>query len=197
MPLPSSLKTVRVFGKYLTPSGAPVRGRIAFEANFTHIVDGLAVVPQAVAVSLDLQGSFELYLPATDDPALHLDGVASYKVIERFPGQRAPYSIAVPFALDELNVNDASPLVRPERLLSSIGPPNVLTVGSVTKLDADSVSYRLQRFANPAVATGVMSGSVYLPASNAFLMPRAYINNGGTAAAAQIDLARIYLETDY
>lgn len=36
-----------------------------------------------------------------------------------------------------------------------------------------------------------------LPSSGTFLTPRMWINNGGTAAAVQLDFARIYVETDY
>lgn len=60
--------------------------------------------------------------------------------------------------------------------------------------NASSVSWKVERLDTPAVTTGVWS--IDLPANTTFLYPHAWINNGGTAAAVQLDLMRLYLETD-
>lgn len=61
--------------------------------------------------------------------------------------------------------------------------------------NSSSIGYKVERFATPAVAEGMLSTD--LPTSTTFLAPHAYMNNGGTAAAVQLDLARLYIETDY
>ena len=62
--------------------------------------------------------------------------------------------------------------------------------------NASSISWRLERFVTPAVAEGSVSGAE-IPGAGQFLSPRAYMNNGTTAAAVQFDLARLYIESDY
>lgn len=57
------------------------------------------------------------------------------------------------------------------------------------------VSYEMSRLDASGNVEGAISTSE-LPASTLFLAPHAWINNGGTAAAVQLDLLRIYLETD-
>jgi hypothetical protein len=69
--------------------------------------------------------------------------------------------------------------------LTLFAPPN-----------ASVINYRVQRFDTGASASGTLSGSK-LPQTSVFLAPYLYMNNGGTAAAVQIDVMRIYLETDY
>jgi len=53
-------------------------------------------------------------------------------------------------------------------------------------------------------AVDEVSGAVFeqevttdLPASNQFLAPRLFMNNGATAAAVAFECASVYLETDY
>lgn len=68
--------------------------------------------------------------------------------------------------------------------LTLFSAPNSGTVGyRVDRLDADVTS-----------AEGTLTTD--LPASTTFLAPHVWINNGGTASAVQMDLMRIYLETD-
>lgn len=61
--------------------------------------------------------------------------------------------------------------------------------------NAASVSWRVTNLTTGAVAEGTITTD--LPATNVFLGMRAYMNNGGTAAAVVLDLLRMYLETDY
>lgn len=58
------------------------------------------------------------------------------------------------------------------------------------------VKYSIQRLATGALAEGEITGAK-LPQSSAWLAPYAYMNNGGTAAAVNFDISRIYLETDF
>jgi hypothetical protein len=59
-----------------------------------------------------------------------------------------------------------------------------------------TIKYRMLRIGTGAEATGTLSGAE-LPAASQFLAPHVYMNNGGTAAAVNFDLIRLYLETDY
>jgi len=63
------------------------------------------------------------------------------------------------------------------------------------KPDDNDVFYRVLRLDTGAVASGTISTD--LPAKTTLLYPHAYANNGGTAAAVQLELMRMYLETDY
>lgn len=63
------------------------------------------------------------------------------------------------------------------------------------KPNGDEVTWRVQRLDIGDVATGTITTD--LPAKTTLLHPRAYMNNGGTAAAVLLDVMRIYLETDY
>jgi hypothetical protein len=62
--------------------------------------------------------------------------------------------------------------------------------------NGSSISWRLERTVTSAIAEGVVTGGE-MPGSAQFLVPHIYINNGGTAAAVQFDLARLYMESDY
>lgn len=58
----------------------------------------------------------------------------------------------------------------------------------------DKVSWRLNNLSSEYSESGEFTSP--LPLSTTTLQPRAYMNNGGTAAAVSYDLSRIYLETD-
>jgi hypothetical protein len=60
--------------------------------------------------------------------------------------------------------------------------------------DGTSVGYRLQRLDTGDITSGSLSTD--LPASNLFLSPHEYMNNGGTAAAVVMDVNRVYIESD-
>lgn len=77
-------------------------------------------------------------------------------------------------------------------------PISVNSVFDLTMFSAPNsgvIGYRVDRLdADVAPATGTLTTDI--PASTTFLAPHVWINNGGTAAAVQMDLMRIYLETD-
>lgn len=61
--------------------------------------------------------------------------------------------------------------------------------------NGSSVYYRVVRLDTGDVAEGEITTD--LPASTTFLTRHEYMNNGGTAAAVVLEVARIYIETDY
>lgn len=61
--------------------------------------------------------------------------------------------------------------------------------------NAASVGWRVKNLVSGAEATGFITTD--LPPTTTFLVPHAYANNGGTAAAVVLDFYRYYLETDY
>lgn len=63
------------------------------------------------------------------------------------------------------------------------------------KPNGDEVTWRVQRLDTGDIVSGTITTD--LPAKTTLLYPRAYMNNGGTAAAVLLDVMRIYLETDY
>lgn len=63
------------------------------------------------------------------------------------------------------------------------------------KSNDSQVSYEMSRLDAAGNVEGVITSSE-LPASTLFLASHLWINNGGTAAAVQLDCMRIYLESD-
>jgi hypothetical protein len=63
------------------------------------------------------------------------------------------------------------------------------------KPNGDEVTWRVTRLDTGDTVVGTITTD--LPAKTTLLYPRAYNNNGGTAAAVILDLMRLYLETDY
>lgn len=62
--------------------------------------------------------------------------------------------------------------------------------------NASTVSWEIENLTTGAVQTGTIE-DVDLPVSTTFLCWHAYMNNGGTAAAVNFDVMRVYTETDY
>lgn len=61
--------------------------------------------------------------------------------------------------------------------------------------NGSSVYYRVVRLNTGDVAEGEITTNI--PTSTTFLTRHEYMNNGGTAAAVILEVARIYIETDY
>lgn len=61
--------------------------------------------------------------------------------------------------------------------------------------NGSSIGYRVQRLDTGASTSGTISTD--MPSSTALLTHHQYMNNGGTAAAVQINVNRVYVESDY
>ncbi len=61
--------------------------------------------------------------------------------------------------------------------------------------NGSSIFYRVERLGTSSVAEGEITTNI--PASTTFLTRHEYMNNGNTAAAVVLEVARIYIETDY
>lgn len=71
MALPPGVLPVTVRGTYLTSTGAPASGWVAFTPTAAvHTADGTSVHPLPVAVALDATGAIEVTLTATDSPGV-------------------------------------------------------------------------------------------------------------------------------
>lgn len=140
MSLPASWSAVRVFGTYLQFDGSPAVGSVTFESAYAVHVDGddgkpVCVLPRLLTVPLDASGHFETDLPTTDDPDITPTGWA-YHVREQIAGGREFDMFAVTGA--DINLVTAVPVVPVPDLATTQGPPNILTVGTVTALPAGS-----------------------------------------------------------
>ncbi|MFF3557316.1 hypothetical protein ACFYXL_28365 [Streptomyces tsukubensis] len=110
-PLPPSIPTVRVHGRYRGPDGRALRGTVTFSAP------GLLTFPEAdlfvagpVVAELDETGGFSVTLPATDAPHMNPNGWA-YAVRENLAGivgSRA-FSLLLPKAVPDVNLPDVAP----------------------------------------------------------------------------------------
>lgn len=112
MPLPGDLSVVQVTGSYVDLQGNPIAGQVRFTPRAT-VVDpafNQIIIAGPITATLDVFGSFSLFLPATDDPDVTPTNF-TYLVEESFPGGRS-YDIAVPAAtVGSLNLADVVPAV--------------------------------------------------------------------------------------
>lgn len=76
------------------------------------------------------------------------------------------------------------------------GVDDIYDLTLFTPPNGSSIRWRLERTVTPAIAEGEVSGAE-MPGAGQFLVPHVYMNNGGTAAAVQFDLSRLYIESDY
>jgi len=89
---------ITVKGKYLKLDGTPESGTVQFfsKVYVLHSEDETAVVPSEVKVTLDSTGSFEVDLPATNDPEWTPIGW-TYRVILRFSGDYSIFQTVIPY----------------------------------------------------------------------------------------------------
>lgn len=91
------LNTIRVTGTYVVlPDGVPASGKVIFTptAVLQDPAADLIILPATIEVILDAFGSFEVLLPASDDP--DITPIFTYQVQEVVAGGRT-YSIEVPY----------------------------------------------------------------------------------------------------
>lgn len=92
MALPSDFDSIEVFGTYVTVDGSPADGLITFTATtrLRSAATDTAVLPSSVSVGLDMNGSFSIDLPITNDPDIAPTGWV-WHVTERFGPEATPY----------------------------------------------------------------------------------------------------------
>jgi hypothetical protein len=105
MALPSNVSLVKLTGEYVDYQGNPIAGSVRFTSSAT-VRDMLAdtiIVSSTASATLDSTGSFEVTIPATNDPDI-VDAF-TYSVEESFAGGRS-YTINLPVAapLDRTNL---------------------------------------------------------------------------------------------
>ncbi|PRH80884.1 phage tail protein [Streptomyces solincola] len=109
--LPSSIPTVTVTARYLTPDGKPMSGSVEFRppSLLTHsgadvFLGGPTLVP------LDAEGRLRVVLPATDAEGFN-PAVWTYQVTEKLAGiaRNRAYQLALPAALPEVDLADLAP----------------------------------------------------------------------------------------
>lgn len=97
-PITPNFNYVEVRGHYVSFNGTPITGTITFTPSAPRLVDDPSdtiIVKRPIVATLDAQGSFSVYLPATNDPDITPSGGFSYDVTENFDGGTS-YSILVP-----------------------------------------------------------------------------------------------------
>jgi hypothetical protein len=89
--------TITVKGKYLKLDGTPESGTVQFfsKVYVLHSEDATAVVPSEVKVYLDETGSFEVDLPASNDPNWTPVGWV-YRIILRLSGDYSIFQTVIP-----------------------------------------------------------------------------------------------------
>lgn len=89
---------ITVKGTYLKLDGTPETGSIRFLSSVFALKSGdrTAVVPSEVRVELDSTGSFEIVLPASNDPAWLPVGW-TYKVVLKLSGNYSTFNTVIPY----------------------------------------------------------------------------------------------------
>ena len=127
MPVPAAWDTVRVFGTFVNFNEMPLKGHLMFHPVRRVVVTdetdyNTIVMPSARAVRLDANGHFDIQLPATVDTSLDVSGWV-YRVVETIEGNSRTFYIEAPLSGGEIDWAFVAPMVPPEELLSTRGPP--------------------------------------------------------------------------
>ncbi|GGM75677.1 hypothetical protein GCM10012275_52960 [Longimycelium tulufanense] len=112
MPLPTSLKTVPVHGKYVVPDGTAPTGTVTFivPGPLRADDDDTIVIPGKYTATLDSAGEFTVTLPATDDPDIAPNSW-QYVVHEKLSIHERSYKLSVPAAtVGTLELSDVAPV---------------------------------------------------------------------------------------
>lgn len=119
MTWPNDVVTREITGTYLTATGLPAKGRVTFTPT-TRVVDSndAVVVETTIAAPLDINGSFSVELPTTDNGLLQPKDWA-YEVNVRLYGTKPQKFYAL------LPYGDGSPV----DLLSSVSVPVTPSIG--------------------------------------------------------------------
>ena len=98
MALTPNLTIVPITGTYVDIEGNPIAGQVKFtpRAVITDAIYGQIIMSNTITATLDSNGSFTTYLPATDDPSVTPTGF-TYEVVEAFTYGRT-FDMAVPAA---------------------------------------------------------------------------------------------------
>ncbi|MDW4905103.1 hypothetical protein RB628_07010 [Streptomyces sp. ADMS] len=109
--LPEGIPTVRVTGRFLTPSGQPLTGQVIFRApGMVTFGEFDVILGGPVTASLDATGAFEVTLPATDAPGMN-PADWSYSVAEQLAGvaMNRVYQVLLPAETPEVDLADIAP----------------------------------------------------------------------------------------
>lgn len=96
MALTPNLTIVPVTGTYVDIEGNPIAGQVKFTPRtvITDAIYGQIIISNTITATLDTNGSFTAYLPATDDTSVTPTGF-TYEVVESFTNGRT-FDMAVP-----------------------------------------------------------------------------------------------------
>lgn len=141
MTLPGNITTIRVTGQFLSPTGTPIQGTVAFVPSVDLTDTGAAVlIPSGrVTVTLDTNGAFSVVLPATDDPDLQPTGW-TYTVLERVADLGRSYSISLPSALaPTVDLSTLAPVASVVPVLNPVTLTGAQTITGVKTFTASPI----------------------------------------------------------
>lgn len=110
--LPESIPAVTVSGRYLTPDGTPLSGKVVFRAPaLLTFSEADVMLSGPVTAPLDSTGAFAATLPATDAPGMDPVGW-SYTVSEQLAGvpSNRSYQVLLPLDTPEVDLADVAPV---------------------------------------------------------------------------------------
>jgi len=129
---PAEWQGCRITGQFIDFLGQPVAGTVNLTPTAAVVIAGTSkkiAVGSSISIDLDINGAFDITVPATDDPQTNPTGW-TYSVVEGFPGGRS-YSIDAPMnATRDLTAIVEVPSANGQTVLS--GPAGVQIVAHGT-----------------------------------------------------------------
>ena len=123
---PATWSLCRLQGQILNADGTPAKGSIWLKPVPTAVyTDSHIILPRSIEVELDGDGSFDQYVPATDDPDINPTDW-NYRVTERASNGRT-YYINAPGGTT-LNLADAAPVPSSPGDAVTVGPAGPLVI---------------------------------------------------------------------
>ncbi len=127
MALPDVWGMVPVRGRYITTRGVAITGRITFTPRIARLVYAsgkVSMIAAPTTVGL-VDGAFEVFLPATDDPDI-IGGPFTYRVKEDFAGGQT-YDVEIPVSKidDGIDLSTVAP----------VAPNSAAALPGITRLE--------------------------------------------------------------
>lgn len=187
--LPSGWQYIQVTATYRGSDDTAPSGSVHLYTDQVVSGEGVTVVPRSFVADIDSDGSISVELPSPNYPDLGFTGLY-YRVVERFPGGREPFTIYVPHDSDTIDLATAVPMVTPPELVSALSASVVQVAAAqaaIATTQAGNASAAASTAATNATSAAASAGTATTQATtatSAATTATTQAGNAGTSAAA-------------